>query len=121
MHEQASLQDFLYFLSHTSNSLTPTGKLLIQRSTPAYIYAICGSQAQTRFSIVSAGCRSSQSKSVFRSLVNDMITLYGDDVKMISSARKAITDCNLTVNLAFSKNKMLISSSLVILLKPIPS
>jgi hypothetical protein len=61
-----STRDYLFYVAYdtfglTQIGLTQIGQKLFQESVESYVYSVLGAQAQTRWSIVGAGAKSSQS------------------------------------------------------------
>ena len=78
---------------------------------------ILGAQADSHYSIVTQGAKSSQTQDIFHQLVRDTI-VQNDDTVMISNMRAASSDTNVILNLAISPGLILTPSSLVILKNP---
>ena len=109
------LDDYKLFIASKSNGLTKTGQLLFQESIESFVYCVLGSQANTRWSIVTRGAMSLQTQEVFKKLVNDTI-IQSDHTVTISNMRKAITDTNVVLNMVISPGIILIPSNLIILI-----
>lgn len=56
-----STRDYLFYVAYDTFGLTQIGQKLFQESVESYVYSVLGAQAQTRWSIVGAGAKSSQS------------------------------------------------------------
>lgn len=69
------------------------------QSIEAFVYAILGSQADSRFSIVNTGGKSLQTQEIFHQLVKSSI-VQNDNTIMLNNFRTAIKDTNqiLTLN-----------------------
>ena len=106
------------YVAEYSNGFTAVGEKYLNESIEAYS-SILGAQARTRISIVNKGAASTQTQDVFRKLVKDT-TIRTSVTVSISNMRRAISDCNVTVNTAVSSNLWLIPSDLVIIKKRIP-
>ena len=101
--ENNSDTDWMCFIKEDSDGLTKTGQKLFQLAVESYAYAVLGSQAQTRWSIVSQGAKSLQTQEIFHRLVKDTIT-QDDPVKAISDMRLAIKDMNVVLNMAINND-----------------
>ena len=106
--------DWMCFIKEDSNGLTKTGQKLLQSAIESYVYCVLGSQAQTRWAIVSQGAKSLQTQELFRRLVKDTIT-QDDPVKAISDRRLAIKNTNVVLNMAITPRIILIPSNMIIL------
>ena len=95
--------DYRYYVPRDSSGFTAVGEKYLNESIEAQARSILGAQAQTRISIISNGAASIQTQDVFRKLVEDTIIQTSVTVS-ISNMRKAISDCNVTVNTAVSQN-----------------
>ena len=91
---------------------------MLNQSIEAYLYAILGSQARTRQSIVSHRASSLETQKVFRQIVADSIVNY-DTSTWINNMNVAVTATNVILNTAISPTLWLIPSSLIILKNPI--
>ena len=114
-----SKNDYLSFIADKSNGFTKLGVELLQESIESFVYAMLGSQANTRWSIEGDSPKALQTQRNFRTIVNDMI-LQSDSVVAISNMRKAVRDTNVILNTAISPGLILIPSNFVILKSPIP-
>ena len=74
-----------------------------------YVYAVLGSQAQTRWAIVNQ---------IFHKLVKDTIA-QDDPVKSISDMRTAIKNTNVVLNMGITPGIILIPSNMIILQKKV--
>ena len=117
--EPLSKNDYLSFIADKSNGFTKLGVELLQESIESFVYAMLGSQANTRWSIKGDSPKALQTQRNFRTLVNDTI-LQSDSVVTISNMRKAVRDTNVILNTAISPGLILIPSNFVILDHPIP-
>ena len=106
--------DWMCFIKEDSDGLTKTGQKLLQLAIESYVYCVLGSQAQTRWAIVSQGAKSLQTQEIFRRLVKDTIT-QDDPVKAISDMRLAIKNTNVVLNMAITPGIILIPSNMIIL------
>ena len=111
-------RDYLSMIAYNTFGLTKIGQKLFQESIESYVYSVLGAQAQTRWSIVGAGAKSSQTQDVFYKIVEDTI-IQGDQTVTISDMRKSIQDTNVVLNLAISPGIILAPSRMVILEKAI--
>ena len=111
-------RDYLSMIAYETFGLTGIGQKLLQESIESYVYSVLGAQAQTRWSIVGAGAKSSQTQDVFYKIVEDTI-IQGDQTVTISDMRKSIQDTNVVLNLAISPGVILSPSRMVILEKAI--
>lgn len=102
------------FIPSKTNGLTKIGTQYLNESIEAYVYAVLGSQAKTRVSIVNKGGGSLETQEEFRTLVNDAIVNYSVST-WILNMNKAITDTNVIQNLAISPNTWLVPGSMIIL------
>ena len=107
-------RDYLSMIAYNTFGLTKIGQKLFQESIESYVYSVLGAQAQTRWSIVGAGAKSSQTQDVFYKIVEDTI-IQGDQTVTISDMRKSIQDTNVVLNLAISPGIILAPSRMVIL------
>ena len=105
--------DWMCFIKDDSDGLTKTGQILLQLAIESYVYAVLGSQAQTRWAIVDQGAKSLQ---IFHRLVKDTIA-QDDPVKSISDMRTAIKNTNVVLNMAITPGIILIPSNMIILEK----
>ena len=117
--EPLSKNDYLSFIADKGNGFTKLGVELLQESIESFVYAMLGSQANTRWSIKGDSPKALQTQRNFRTLVNDTI-LQSDSVVTISNMRKAVRDTNVILNTAISPGLILIPSNFVILDHPIP-
>ena len=78
--------DWIRFIKDDSDGLTKTGQVLFQSAIESYVYAVLGSQAQTRWAIVGQGAKSLQTQQIFHRLVKDTIT-QENPAKSISNMR----------------------------------
>ena len=106
--------DWMCFIKEDSDGLTKTGQKLFQLAVESYVYAVLGSQAQTRWAIVSQGAKSLQTQEIFRRFVKDTIT-QDDPVKAISNVRLAIKNTNVVLNMAITPGIILIPTDMIIL------
>ena len=111
--------DWISFIQEKSNGFTKTGELLLQEAVESYVYAVLGSQARTRFKIVGAGAKSSQTQQIFRTIVEDTVA-QDDDSVLISEMRKAISSTNVVLDMTIIPQVVLIPSKMIILEKPSP-
>ena len=65
--------DWTCFIKDYSDGLTKTGQILLQLAIESYVYAVLGSEAQTRWAIVNQGAKSLQTQQIFHRLVKDTI------------------------------------------------
>ena len=114
-----SLSDYGLFVAQKSNGLTPLGQLLFQQSVESFVYSVLGSQAVTRWPIVSQGAKSSQTQVEFRKIVHDTI-VEDDQTITIGNMRKAIADTHVILNTAISPGMILIPGDMIILTEKIP-
>ena len=114
-----SKNDYLSFIADKSNGFTKLGVELLQESIESFVYAMLGSQANTRWSIEGDSPKALQTQRNFRTIVNDTI-LQSGSVVAISNMRKAVRDTNVILNTAISPGLILIPSNFVILKSPIP-
>ena len=114
-----SLDDYGLFISGKSNGLTPLGQLLFQQSVESFVYSVLGSQASTRWPIVSQGAKSLQTQIVFKKIVRDTI-IEDDQTVTIGNMRKAISDTHVILNTAITPGMILIPGDLIILREKIP-
>ena len=91
---------------------------MLNQSIEAYLYAILGSQARTRQSIVSGRASALETQKVFRQIVADSIINY-DTTTWINNMNEAVSATNVILNTAISPTLWLIPSSLIILKNPI--
>ena len=112
-------EDWMSFIQEKSNGFTRTGQLLLQEAVESYVYAVLGSQARTRFKIVGAGAKSSQTQQIFQTIVKDTVA-QDDDSVLISEMRKAISSTNVVLDMTIIPQVVLIPSKMIILEKPIP-
>jgi hypothetical protein len=117
--EPLSKNDYLSFIADKSNGFTKLGVELLQESIESFVYAILGSQANTRWSIEGDSPKALQTQRNFRTIVNDTI-LQSSSVVTISNMRKAVRDTNVILNTAISPGLILVPSNFVILKSPIP-
>ena len=110
--------DYRKFIPTISNGLTKQGTELLNHSIEAYLYAILGSQARTRQSIVSNRASVLETQKVFRKIIKDSIVNY-DTTTWINNMNEAVRDTNVILNTAISPTLWLIPSSLIILKNPI--
>ena len=106
--------DLMCFIKEDSDGLARTGQKPFQLAVESYVYAMLGSQAQTRWAIVSQGTKSLQTQKIYRRLVKDTIT-QDDPVKAISDMRLAIKNTNVVLNMAITPGIILIPSYMIIL------
>lgn len=106
------------FIPTKTDGITKIGTQYLNESIEAYVYAVLGSQAKTRISIVNKGGGSLETQEEFRTLVNDAIFNYSVST-WILNMNKAVSDTNVVQNLAISPNTWLVPSSLIILEKKI--
>ena len=106
--------DWMRFITDNSDGLTKTGQVLFQLAIESYVYAVLGSQAQTRWAIVGQGAKSLQTRQIFHRLVKDTIT-QDNPTKSISDMRTAIKDTNVVLNMAITPGIILIPSNMIIL------
>ena len=106
--------NWMCFIKKDSDGLTKTGQKLFQLAVESYVYPVLGSQAQTRWPIVSQGAKSLQTQEIFHRLVKDTIT-QDDPVKAISDMRTVIKDTNVVLNMAITPGIILIPSNMIIL------
>ena len=114
-----SLSDYGLFVAQKSNGLTPLGQLLFQQSVESFVYSVLGSQAATRWPIVSEGAKSKQTQVEFKKIVHDTI-VEDDQTVTIGNMRKAIADTHVILNTAITPGMILIPGDLVILTEKIP-
>ena len=112
------MSDYGLFVAQKSNGLTPLGQLLFQQSVESFVYSVLGSQAATRWSIVSQGAKSSQTQVEFRKIVHDTI-VEDDQTITIGNMRKAIADTHVILNTAISPGMILIPGDMIILTEEI--
>ena len=110
--------DYRKFIPKISNGLIKKGTELLNQSIEAYLYAILGSQARSRQSIVSSRASALETQKVFRQIVADSIINY-DTTTWINNMNEAVSDTNVILNTAISPTLWLIPSSLIILKNPI--
>ena len=110
--------DYRKFIPKISNGLIKKGSELLNRSIEAYLYAILGSQARSRQSIVSNRASALETQKVFRQIVKDSVINY-DTTTWINNMNEAVSDTNVILNTAISPTLWLIPSSLIILKNPI--
>ena len=106
--------DWMCFIKDDSNGITKTGQILLQLAIESYVYAVLGSQAQTRWAIVGQGAKSLQTQQIFHRLVKDTIT-QDNPTKSISDMRTAIKNTNVVLNMAITPGIILIPSNMIIL------
>ena len=112
-------QDYYGMIAYRSGGITRIGLELLQESCEAYVYAVLGAQAKTRWTIVDNGGRSLQTQTAFRKIVEDTI-LQSDTTVTLSNMRRAVDDCNVTLNMAITPGVILIPSNMIILKTKIP-
>lgn len=110
--------DYKKFIPKKTNGLTKIGIQYLNETIEAYVYAVLGSQAKTRVSIVNKGGGSLETQEEFRTLVNDAIVNYSVST-WILNMNKSVTDTNVIQNLAISPNTWLVPGSMIILKKRI--
>ena len=108
--------DWMCFIKDDSDGLTKTEQILLQLVIESYVYAVLGSQAQTRWAIVNQGAKSLQAQQIFHRLVKDTIA-QDDPVKSISDMRTTIKNTNVVLNKATTPGIILIPSNMIILEK----
>ena len=74
---------------------------MLNHSIEAYLYAILGSQARTRQSIVSNRASALETQKVFRKIFEDSIINY-DTTTWINNMNQALTATNVILNTAIS-------------------
>ena len=85
---------FKRFIREKSNGLNSLGQTFLVQSIEAFVYAILGSQADSRFSIVNQGGKSLQTQKIFHQLVKSSI-VQNDNTIMISNFRTVVKDTNI--------------------------
>ncbi len=83
------------------------------------MYAVLGTQAKTRWSIIGEGAKSLQTQDVFRTIVKETIA-QSDTTITISNMRTAIASTNVVLNMAISPGMILVLSNLIIQKEKIP-
>ncbi len=111
--------DYKRFIAFETSGLTKIGQKLFQQSIQSCVYAVLGAQAKTRWAIVGAGAKSSQTQDVFNTIVKETIA-ESDVTIMISNMREAIKDTNVVLNMAISAGMILVPSNLIIQKEKIP-
>lgn len=106
--------DWMCFIKDGSDGLTKTGQMLLQLALESYVYAVLGSQAQTRWTIVNQGAKSLQTQQIFHRLVKHAIT-QDNPVKSISDMRTAIKNTNVVLNVVITPGIILIPPNMIIL------
>ena len=101
-------------LQSNSDGLTETGQLLLQQVIESYVYAMLGARARTRFKIVGARAKSSQTQCIFHKIVRDTIA-QNDDSTLISNMQTAISTTNVKLDMTITPGVTLIPSKMVIL------
>ena len=84
---------FKRFIREKSNGLNSLGQILLVQRLEAFLYAILGAQADSRFSIVNQGGKSLQTQEIFHQLVKSSIA-QTDNTIMINNFRTAVKDTN---------------------------
>ena len=105
--------DFKKFIAKKSDGIMSTGLILLNHSIEAYIYAILGSQSQTRQSIVGNCGSALETQVVFRQIVEDSIINY-DTSTWIQNMNLAISDTNVVLDIAISPSLWLLPSNMII-------
>ena len=82
------------FVQKKSKGFTNKGALLLQEAVESYVYSVLGAQARTRFKIVGAGAKSSQTQRIFHTIVKDTVA-QDDDSVLIGNMRTAINQPTL--------------------------
>ena len=106
--------DWMQFIKDNSDGLTKTGQVLFQSAIESYVYAVLGSQGQTRWAIVEQSATSLQTQKIFHQLAKDTIT-QDNPTKSISDMRAVIKDTNVFLNKAITPGIILIPSNMIIL------
>ncbi len=96
------VNDYKKFIATTTDGLTKIGQKLLQESVESYVYAVLGTQAKTRWSIVGEGAKSLQTQEVFRTIVKETIA-QSDTTTTISNMRTAIASTNVHIRTNISK------------------
>ena len=107
-----------YIAKQSTGSLR-IGLQTLNESIESYCYSVLGAQAQTRVSIVNQGAANLKTQVVFRQLVDDSV-INNRITTWISNMRKAVSDCNTTLNLAISPSIWLLGCDMIILKHRIP-
>ncbi len=79
----------------------------------SYVYAVLGTQAKTRWTIVGEGTKSIQTQDVFRTIVEESVA-QSDVTITLSNMRTAITSTNVVLNMGISPGMILVPSNLII-------
>ncbi len=101
------VNDYKKFIATTTDNLTKIGRKLLQESAESYVYAVLGTQAKTRWSIVGEGAKSLQTQDVFHTIVKETIA-QSDTTITILNIRTAIASTNAILNMAISPGMILV-------------
>ena len=112
-------EHYKLFILKISDGFTEFGLKTLNNAIASFCYSILGSQARIRSSIVNKSGIPLQCQDVFRQIVQDTIVNH-DVATSVGNMRKAISDCNQTVNLAVSPATFLLPSDMKILKERIP-
>ena len=113
------INNYKMFIVTTTDGLTKIGQKLLQQSIESYVYAVLGTQAKTRWSIIGEGAKSLQTQEVFRTIVKETIA-QSDVTVTLSNMRTAIASTNVVLNMAISPGMILVPSNLIIQKEKIP-
>ena len=117
--EPKDVSDYKKFVATSTDGLTKIGQKLLQQSVESYVYAILGSQARLRWSIVGEDAKSLQTQEVFYKIVKDTI-VQTDTTSTVTNMRTAIQNTNVVLNMAISPGMILIPSDLILQKTKIP-
>ena len=90
--------DWKKFVSSTSRGINRQGQLFLQKAIEAFVYCVLGAQVKTRWAIMGADAKSSETQVIFYQLVEETIAQSNDAV-MVTNMRAAISGSNVLLDL----------------------